>query len=165
MIEADVVECMIALPGQLFYSTQIPACLWFLSRSKGNGRFRDRKGEVLFIDARGLGHMVSRTRKEFSNEDVKKIASTFHAWRGGKSAGEYADVPSFCASTDLETIKGHGYVLTPGRYVGTAVAEEDDTPFAERFAALQETLDAQFAQGEEMASTIRQKLAGVLADG
>ena len=161
MIEADVVDCMIALPGQLFYSTQIPACLWFLSRNKGNGRFRNRKGEVLFIDARGLGHMVDRTRKEFSDADVEKIASTYHAWRGEQGAGDYTDVPGFCASSDLETIKGHGFVLTPGRYVGAAAAEEDSTPFAERFAALQETLDAQFAQGEELAVTIRSNLKSV----
>lgn len=161
MIEADVVDCMIALPGQLFYSTQIPACLWFLSRNKGDGRFRNRKGEVLFIDARGLGHMVDRTRKKFSDADVEKIASTYHAWRGGDGAGDYADVPGFCASVDLETIKGHGFVLTPGRYVGAAAAEEDDTSFAERFAALQETLEAQFEQGEELAATIRQKLAEI----
>jgi type I restriction enzyme M protein len=163
MIEADVVDCMIALPGQLFYSTQIPACLWFLSRNKGNGRFRDRRGEVLFIDARGLGQMVDRTRKEFSEADVEKITTTYHAWRGEEGAGDYVDVPGFCASADLETIKGHGFVLTPGRYVGAAAAEEDDTPFAERFAALQETLEAQLAQGEELAATIRAKLAGVLA--
>ena len=161
MIEADVVDCMIALPGQLFYSTQIPACLWFLSRSKGNGRFRNRKGDVLFIDARRLGHMVSRTRKEFSDEDIKKIAGTYHTWRDKESPGVYADVPGFCASADLEMIKGHGYVLTPGHYVGAALAEEDNTPFAERFAALQETLDSQFTQGEELVATIRQKLAGL----
>ena len=160
-----MVECMIALPGQLFYSTQIPACLWFLSRNKENGRFRNRKGEVLFIDARGLGHMVSRTRKEFLDEDIEKIAGTYHAWRGKEGAVGYADVPGFCASADLETIKGHAYVLTPGRYVGAAETEEDDTPFAERFAALQETLGAQFTKGEELAATIRRKLAGVLADG
>lgn len=165
MIEADVVDCMIALPGQLFYSTQIPACLWFLARNKGNGRFRDRRGQVLFIDARKLGHMVDRTRKEFSGSDIEKIAGTYHAWRGEEGAGEYADVPGFCASADLETIKGHGFVLTPGRYVGAAAAEEDDTPFPERFAALCETLEEQFAQGEELAAAIRQKLTGVLADG
>ncbi len=164
MIEADVVDCMIALPGQLFYSTQIPACLWFLARNKGNGRFRDRRGEVLFIDARKLGHMVDRTRRAFSDEDISKIAGTYHAWRGEEGAGAYEDVPGFCKSADLEEIKGHGYVLTPGRYVGAAAMVEDGTPFPERFAALRETLEEQFAQGEELAASIRQKLAKVLAD-
>ena len=163
MIKADIVDCMIALPGQLFYSTQIPACLWFLSRNKGNGRFRDRRGEVLFIDARRLGHMADRTRKEFADKDIEKIAGTYHAWRGKEGAGDYADMPGFCASADLATIKRHGYVLTPGRYVGAATAEEDGTPFPERFAALRETLDEQFAQGEELAAVIQEKLAGVLA--
>jgi type I restriction enzyme M protein len=156
---------MIALPGQLFYSTQIPACLWFLAKNKSNGRFRDRRGELLFIDARKLGHMADRTRKEFSDEDIAKIAGTYHAWRGEEGAPAYEDIPGFCKSADLEEIKGHGYVLTPGRYVGAAAAEEDDVPFPERFAALRETLEEQFAEGEELAATIRQKLAGVLADG
>lgn len=164
MIENDVVDCMIALPGQLFYSTQIPACLWFLSRNKGNGRFRDRRGEVLFIDARKLGHMVDRTRKEFSDDDIAKIAGAYQAWRGGKDAGAYADIPGFCKSADLEEIRGYGHVLTPGRYVGAEAAIEDDMPFPERFAALRETLEAQFDDGEKLAATIRQKLAGVLAD-
>ena len=161
MIEADTVECMIALPGQLFYSTQIPACLWFLSRNKENGRFRNRKGEVLFIDARKMGHMVSRTRKELSDEDIEKIAGTYHAWRGEGEAGVYADVPGFCASADLETIKGHDYLLTPGHYVGAAAIEEDDTPFVERFTTLQEALDVHFNQGKILVATIRKKLAGL----
>jgi type I restriction enzyme M protein len=164
MIENDVVDCMIALPGQLFYSTQIPACLWFLSRNKGNGRFRDRRGEVLFIDARKLGHMVDRTRKEFSDDDIAKIAGTYHAWRGGKDAGAYEDIPGFCKSAGLEEIRGHGHVLTPGRYVGAEAAEEDDMPFPARFVALRETVEVQFDEGVRLAATIRDKLAGVLID-
>ena len=150
MVEDDVVDCMIALPGQLFYSTQIPACLWFLARNKKNGRFRDRRGEVLFIDARKLGYMVDRTRKEFSDEDIARIAQTYHAWRGEEDAGDYADVPGFCKSAKLEEIKGHGYVLTPGRYVGAADAEDDAVPFPERFAALQAKLEEQFAESETL---------------
>lgn len=161
MLEADVVDCMIALPGQLFYSTQIPACLWFLARNKANHGFRDRRGEVLFIDARKLGHLVDRTRREFSDEDVAKIASTYHAWRGEKDVGEYEDVPGFCKAASLEEIKGHGYVLTPGRYVGAEAAEEDDTPFVERFAELKEQLEGQFAEAEKLTATIREKLAEV----
>ena len=158
-----VVDCMIALPGQLFYSTQIPACLWFLARDKSNGiardrRLRDRRGEVLFIDARKLGHMVDRTRREFSDADIARIADTYHAWRLGEG---YDDVPGFCKSASIEEIRAHGHVLTPGRYVGAEAAAEDDTTFAERFNALQEQLEAQFAEAEELTATIRARLAGV----
>ena len=163
MIEGEVVDCMIALPGQLFYSTQIPACLWFLARDKSNGiardkTLRDRRGEVLFIDARKLGFMVDRTRREFSDADIARIAETYHAWRLGEG---YADVPGFCKSASIEDIRAHGHVLTPGRYVGAEAAEEDDTPFAERFGALQEELEAQFSEAEELTATIRARLAGV----
>ena len=165
MVEADVVDCMIALPGQLFYSTQIPACLWFLARNKnpGNG-WRDRRGEVLFIDARKLGHMIDRTRKELSDEDIARIAGACHAWRGEPDAGTYADEPGFCKAATLEEIKEHHQVLTPGRYVGAAVAEEDDVPFEERFAELKETLDKQFAEAEELSAVIQSKLEGVFLD-
>ena len=165
MVEGDVVDCMIALPGQLFYSTQIPACLWFLARDKTNHRVRDRRGEVLFIDARKLGHMVDRTRKELADEDIARIAQTYHAWRGEEVAETYEDVPGFCKAASLEEIRTHGHVLTPGRYVGTAAAEEDDVPFVERFAALKEKLDEQLAQGEELGALIQAKLEGVVVDG
>jgi type I restriction enzyme M protein len=165
MLEADVVDCMIALPGQLFYSTQIPACLWFLARNKANNDFRDRRGEVLFIDARKLGHLVDRTRREFSQEDIEKVAATYHAWRGEKDAGEYEDIPGFCKAATLEEIKGHGYVVTPGRYVGAEAVEDDDTPFEERFAGLKEKLEGQFAEAEKLTATIREKLAEVGVNG
>ncbi|HXV81086.1 MAG TPA: class I SAM-dependent DNA methyltransferase [Candidatus Binatia bacterium] len=158
MVDSDVVDCMVALPGQLFYSTQIPACLWFLARNKGNHRFRDRRGEVLFIDARKLGHLVDRTRREFSDDDIEKIATTYHAWRGEPEASEYVNIPGFCKSATVEEIKGHNYVLTPGRYVGAAALDEDDVPFEERFAALKETLAEQFAMTEELSATIQAKL-------
>lgn len=166
MIEGEVVDCMIALPGQLFYSTQIPACLWFLAKDKSNGiardrKLRDRRGQVLFIDARKLGFMVDRTRKEFSDADVTRIAETYHAWRLGEG---YADVPGFCKSASLEEIRSHGHVLTPGRYVGAEAAEEDETPFAECFAALQEQLEAEFAEAEELTATIRARLGGLGCD-
>jgi len=164
MIEGEVVDCMIALPGQLFYSTQIPACLWFLAKDKSNGiardrKLRDRRGEVLFIDARKLGFMVDRTRKEFSDADVARITETYHAWRLGEG---YADLPGFCKSASIEEIRGHGHVLTPGRYVGAEAAEADDVRFAERFADLQETLEEQFAQADQLTATIRNRLAGVV---
>ena len=165
MVEADVVDCMIALPGQLFYSTQIPACLWFLSRNKKNGRFRDRSGEVLFVDARKLGTLVDRTRKEFSDEDIAKITRAYHAWRGEKDTGAYEDVPGFCKSASQKEIRAHGHILTPGRYVGAADLEDDDVPFAERFAALQEKLEEQFAKGDDLTAAIRARIAGVRLDG
>ena len=161
MVEADVVDCMIALPGQLFYSTQIPACLWFLARNKGNHGFRDRRGEVLFIDGRKLGHMVDRTRKEFSDDDLATIARTYHAWRGEPDAGDYADIPGFCKAATLDEIKAHNHVLTPGRYVGAAAADTDDVPFEERFTKLKETLAEQFAEAEELSALIQTKLGEV----
>jgi type I restriction enzyme M protein len=140
-----VVDCMIALPGQLFYSTQIPVCLWFLARDKSNGiarnaKLRDRRGEILFIDARKLGHMVDRTRKEFSDADISRITRAYHAWRGETDVGAYEDVPGFCKSASLEEINAHNFVLTPGRYVGAADVENNEVPFSERFVALQAKL-------------------------
>ena len=137
MVEADVVDCMVALPGQLFYSTQIPACLWFLARNKNPGKgLRDRRGQVLFIDARKLGVLVDRTRRELTDAEIQKIADTYHAWRGEPGAGEYQDVPGFCKSATLDEIRKHGFVLTPGRYVGAAQQEDDGEPFEEKMARL-----------------------------
>lgn len=165
-----VVDCMVALPGQLFYSTQIPVCLWFLARDRSNGlvkseKLRDRRREILFIDARKLGHMVDRTRKELSDTDIEKIALAYHAWRGEGEAGTYEDVPGFCKSATLEEIRAHGYVLTPGRYVGEADVEGDDMPFAERFASLRQKLDSDFAEADRLTADIRRQLAGVVSHG
>ena len=162
LVEADAVGCMIALPGQLFYSTQIPACLWFLARNKNPSEdCRDRRGEVLFIDARKLGRMIGRTRKEFSDEDIARIADTYRAWSGAPDAAPYENEPGFCKSATLEEIREHSYVLTPGRYVGAAAAEDDGVPFEERFAELKETLAEQFAEAEELSTVIQQKLEEV----
>ena len=141
MIEADAVDCMVALPGQLFYSTQIPACLWILAKDRSNGlvkhsKLRDRRGQVLFIDARKMGVLVDRTRRELTDEEIHKIAVTYHAWRGEPEAGEYADVAGFCKSATLEDIRKHGHVLTPGRYVGAAAQEDDGEPFTEKMQRL-----------------------------
>jgi type I restriction enzyme M protein len=161
IIEADLVDCMVALPGQLFYSTQIPVCLWFLARNKKNGRFRDRRGETLFIDARKLGTMVDRVHRELTDEDVAKIAGTYHAWRGDKGAGEYADVSGFCKAAKLDDIRKHGHVLTPGRYVGAEAAEEDAEPFKEKMKRLTATLREQQAEAANLDAAIRANLKEV----
>ncbi|MBF0611734.1 MAG: SAM-dependent DNA methyltransferase [Magnetococcales bacterium] len=152
MVEADVVEVMVALPGQLFFNTQIPACLWFLAKQK-----RSRKQEVLFIDARKLGKMISRSQAELSHEVITRIGDTVAAWRGG-SAG-YQDTPGFCRSVPISEIAQHGHVLTPGRYVGAEEVEEDDEAFAEKMGKLTEKLGEQMARGAELDQLIRQKLA------
>ena len=166
MVEGDVVDCMIALPSQLFYSTPIPACLWFFARNKNPGQgWRDRRGEVLFIDARKLGHMVDRTRKEFTDEDIAKIAGTYHAWRCEPESGAYEDESGFCKAAKLGEISENNHVLTPGRYVGAAEEEADDVPFAERFVDLKETLTKQFAESEKLTALIQKKLEEVSAHG
>lgn len=159
MIEADVVDCMVALPGQLFYSTQIPACLWFLAREKapGKGR-RDRRGQVLFIDARKMGELVDRTRRELTDAEIQKIADTYHAWRGEKNAGEYADVAGFCKSATLEEIRKHDHVLTPGRYVGAAEQEDDGEPFEEKMRRLSALWREQRAEGARLDALIEANL-------
>lgn len=159
MIEADVVDCMVALPGQLFYSTQIPACLWFLTREKapGKGR-RDRRGQVLFIDARKMGELVDRTRRELTDAEIQKIADTYHAWRGEKNAGEYADVAGFCKSAPLEDIRKHDHVLTPGRYIGAAEQEDDGEPFEEKMRRLSALWREQRAEGARLDALIEANL-------
>jgi type I restriction enzyme M protein len=161
MLEADLVDCMIALPGQLFYSTQIPACLWFLARSKEPNGFRDRRGETLFIDARKMGVLMDRVRRELTDADIQRIAATYHAWRGEEGAGEYEDIPGFCKSAKLEDIQANDYVLTPGRYVGAEAAQEDDVPFAERMAELTDRLFDQMREGRELDEAIRRNLEGL----
>ncbi|NVO14053.1 MAG: SAM-dependent DNA methyltransferase [Rhodoplanes sp.] len=212
IVEADLVDCMVALPGQLFYSTQIPVCLWFLARTKKNGRFRDRRGETLFIDARKMGTLVDRVHRELTDEDIQKIAGTYHAWRGdpapdgagagtgghqgrpygcdgavdaavvgaglvparekgdpvgaglvparnGSAEGDhegrpYVDVPGFCKAATLDDIRKHAHVLTPGRYVGAAAAEEDDEPFEEKMARLAKTLREQQEEAQKLDAAI-----------
>lgn len=155
MVDADVVEVMIALPGQLFFNTQIPACLWFLAKQK-----TVRKGEVLFIDARKLGSMISRVQCEFTDEVIDRIAATVAAWRG-EGAETYADVAGYCRSVPLAEIAEHGHVLTPGRYVGAEEVEDDDEAFADKMQKLTEKLGEQMAKGAELDALIRQKLGGL----
>ena len=151
LIEADLVDCMVALPGQLFRSTQIPACLWFLARDRRNGRFRDRRGEILFIDARKLGYMVDRTQRELAAEDIARIADTYRAWRSG---ADYDDVPGFCKGVALEEIRRHSYILTPGRYVGAEPQEDDGEPFEEKMKRLVAQWQAQQADARRLDTAI-----------
>ncbi|KKW68755.1 restriction endonuclease HindVIIP subunit M [Lampropedia cohaerens] len=163
LIEDDYVECMVALPGQLFTNTQIPACIWFLTRDKQNGfaldkKKRDRRGEFLFIDARQMGYMKDRVLRDFTPDDIRKIAETFHAWQQGEG---YEDVPGFCHSAKLDDIRKHEHVLTPGRYVGAAEQEDDGEPFAEKMQRLTAQLAEQFAESAKLEAEIRKNLAGL----
>jgi type I restriction enzyme M protein len=162
--DADLVDCMIALPGQLFYSTQIPACLWFLTRDKKNHKCRDRRGEVLFIDARKLGVMADRTHRELTDVEVTRIAQTYHAWRGSltsspstgedRDGGDYKDIPGFCKSATLDEIRKHGHILTPGRYVGAEAQEDDGEPFEEKMMKLSAQLRQQIGEGKTIDDAI-----------
>ncbi len=158
IIEADLVDCMVALPGQLFYSTQIPACLWFLSRNKRDKRLRDRHGETLFIDARKMGALIDRVHRELTDDEIARIAATYHAWRGDKGAGKYADVAGFCKSATTEETAAHGYVLTPGRYVGAEAIEDDGEPFDEKMRRLTAALQGQMAEARKLDEAIRKNL-------
>jgi len=156
IIEDDLMDCMVALPGQLFYSTQIPVCLWFLARNKrGESGARSRQGETLFIDARKLGYLTDRVHRDLSDEDISRIAGAYHAWKLGSG---YADVPGFCKAATLEEIREQGYVLTPGRYVGAAEAEEDAEPFEKKVARLTKELEAQFEESAHLERRIRANL-------
>ncbi|MDL1888317.1 SAM-dependent DNA methyltransferase [Nitrospirales bacterium NOB] len=162
IIEADLVDCMVALPGQLFYSTQIPVCLWFIARDKKNSRFRDRRGQTLFIDARKLGTMIDRVHRELADEDIRKIADTYHAWRGDKDCKtKYADIAGFCRSAMLDEIRHHNHILTPGRYVGAADVEADAEPFEEKMARLTTALREQTEQAGRLDQIIWSNLEDI----
>ena len=159
IIEADLIECMVALPGQLFTNTQIPACIWFLTRSKeaSKGK-RDRKGQVLFIDAREKGYMRDRVLRDFTDQDIKEIGDTFHNWQKGEA---YEDTLGFCKSVTLDDIRKHDHILTPGRYVGIPEAEDDGIPFAEKMADLTKKLNAQLEESHRLETEIRKNLRGL----
>jgi type I restriction enzyme M protein len=184
IVENDLVDCMIALPGQLFYTTQIPVCMWILAKNKSRGQspspqtplpegegLRDRRGEVLFIDARKIGSMISRTQKELTEEDIRKIADTYHAWKrsgsspAGRSGNEgvlhYENIPGYCYSAKLAEIKSHDFVLTPGRYVGAADIEDDGIPFETKMSEMSQTLYAQMAESAKLDDVIRKNLEGL----
>lgn len=186
IIEADLVDCIVALPGQLFYNTMIPVCLWFVSRDRQNNKFRDRRGETLFMDARKLGEMIDRKHKTLTEEDIKKIADTYHTWRGEmasmetgqtllaaeqstienylKESGEreepegYEDIPGFCKTATIDEIRKNGYILTPGRYVGMEEIKDDGIPFEEKMAELSATLYEQFAEAARLEAAIKRNL-------
>ena len=161
LIEADLVDCMLALPGQLFYTTQIPACLWFLTRSKAadNKRgYRNRQGETLFIDARNMGALIDRTHRELSADEIAEIARTYHAWRGEAKDGAYQDRPGFCKSATLDDIASHDFVLTPGRYVGAEAVADDGVPFEEKMDELSGALYQQMRESVELDAVIRDNL-------
>ncbi|ODS15596.1 type I restriction-modification system subunit M [Pseudoalteromonas tetraodonis] len=164
LIEADLVECIVALPGQLFTNTQIPACIWFLTKNKKGGSSptqkgkRDRRGETLFIDARNLGFMKDRVLRDFTNDDIAKIADVFHAWQSGT---DYQDEKGFCFSAKLADMQKHDFVLTPGRYVGAADAEEDSEPFTDKMQRLTAQLKSQFEESDRLEKAIKDNLAGI----
>lgn len=160
LIEEDLVECIVTLPGQLFYSTQIPVCLWFVTKNKEKNGKRARNNEILFIDGRNLGHMVNRTLKELSDDDILKIADTFRSWRGTVDT-EYQDEQGFCKATSTDEVRDNEYILTPGRYVGLSAVEEDDEPFEQKMERITADLSEQFAKSKELEDQIRKSLEGL----
>ena len=149
---------MVALPGQLFYSTQIPVCLWFLAKNKHDSKRRDRRKQTLFIDARKLGTLIDRVHRELTDADLQKIVTTYHAWRGDKGGGQYEDLAGFCKSATILEIAAHGHVLTPGRYVGAQEVEDDGEPFEEKMPRLVAELHAQFAESAKLEQAINANL-------
>jgi type I restriction enzyme M protein len=158
IVEADLVDCMVALPGQLFYSTQIPVCLWFLTKNKNDGKRRDRRKQTLFIDARKMGTLIDRVQRDLSATDIEKIAGTYHAWRGDKGAGKYNDVAGYCKSTTITEIAAHGHSLTPGRFVGAEEIEDDGEPFEKKMPRLVAELNTQFAESAKLEKAIQKSL-------
>jgi type I restriction enzyme M protein len=174
IIDADLVDCMVTLPGQLFYSTPIPVCLWFLTKSKKEAKLpnarRDRRKQILFIDARKMGTLIDRVHRELTDTDLQKIVSTYHAWRGDKipvhpdsveGQAAYQDIPGFCKSATTAEIATHGHVLTPGRYVGAEEIEDDGDPFEEKMPRLVAELQAQFTESAKLEQTIKANLKGL----
>lgn len=161
-VEAGLIDCIVNLPAKLFLNTQIPAALWFMSRNRSNGKYRDRSGEILFIDARNMGHLINRRTRELSEEDIRQIADTYHNWRApaGSAANEYEDVPGFCMSAPIERVKELDYVLTPGRYVGLP-DEEDDFDFKERFTSLKTEFEDQLKEEAELNKRILKNLSAI----
>ena len=161
LIEKDIVDCIVALPSQLFYNTQIPACLWFVSRDRQNHNFRDRRGEILFIDARKLGIMIDRSHKDLTQEEIEKISKTYHSWRGEKGQEKYEDIPGFCKSATFEEIRKHNHILTPGRYVGIEEQVEDEELFEDKMKSLTQELSEQFKESDKLEKEIKENLGSI----
>jgi type I restriction enzyme M protein len=161
IVEDDIVDCIVALPGQLFFTTGIPVCLWFIDRNKASAKERDRRAEVLFIDARGMGRKISRTQIELSSAEIGRVATAYHAWRSQPGAGEYSDDPGFCKAARLSEIEDAGFVLSPGRYVGAAVAEDDHQAFEERLGALAGQLSEDLAESDRLTAEVKRVLRAV----
>jgi len=159
IIEADLVDCIVALPSQLFFNTMISACLWFISRDRENHKFRNRQGETLFIDARKMGVMKDRRHRELTDEDIKKISATYHAWRG--EGGEYMDIAGFCKAAKLDEVRKQDYILTPGRYVGIEEEEEDEEDFEEKMEKLTNDLSEQIKEGKRLDEEIKKNLKNI----
>ena len=162
LVEENLIDCIVNMPEKLFFNTGIPACLWFATRNKSNGKYRNRNNEVLFIDARNLGHLINRRNKEFTDEDIQKVAQTYHNWRAStSSAAKYEDIPGFCKAATYEEIKNLNFVLTPGRYVGLP-DEEDDFNFIECFTSLKAELEKQIAEEEKLNQKITDNLNKII---
>jgi type I restriction enzyme M protein len=160
LVRADVVDCIVALPAQLFYTTAIPVCLWFLDRDKASSGERDRRDETLFIDARRMGRKISRTQIELIDAEIERVALCYHRWRG-TDVGEYRDEPGFCRSVTLAEIEASGFALSPGRFVGAPESEEDEIAFEEKMATLVDRLAEELAQNERLAGEVRRALGAV----
>lgn len=158
LIEAGLIDCIVNLPAKLFLNTQIPAALWFLSRDRYNGKFRNRSNEILFIDARNLGHLINRRTRELSQEDIDRITGTYHNWRNKK--GTYEDIAGFCASAPIDRVRELDYVVTPGRYVGLP-DDEDDFDFGNRFSGLKAEFESQLAEEEKLNKEILKNLSKI----
>jgi type I restriction enzyme M protein len=164
LVEADLVDCIVSLPEKLFFNTGIPVCLWFLAKNRHGSGHRERRGEVLFIDARQLGRMETRTLRVLDEQDVTRVADAYHAWRSGSSASAYADVPGFCKAASLREIASHDFLLTPGRYVGAADEQTDAESIDEKLTRLRQRLLAEFEEGERLEALIRQRIQGLKRD-
>jgi type I restriction enzyme M protein len=162
LVDANLVDCIVALPEKLFFNAGIPVCLWFLSKNRAGKGHRDRKGEVLFIDARKLGYMATRTLRTLSPEDSARISSTYHNWRNAQPAELYEDIAGFCKSANIDEIATHDYVLTPGRYVGAADIEDDGEPIEEKLTRLRTQLLAEFDESDRLEKVIRMRLKGLI---
>jgi type I restriction enzyme M protein len=161
IVDADLVDCMVSLPSQLFYNTQIPACLWFLARNKSNGKFRNRSNEILFIDARELGSMINRRQKTLTEDDIKKISDIYHNWRSKSEFNKYKNIAGLCKSVTIQEVRKNNYVLTPGRYIDFKEAEEDSEVFEAKMKRLTEDLSAQMKQSDSLDEQIKNNLKSI----